>query len=33
MFFGAVSCEQQEHVGYPLDSLATASDSEEDLRG
>ncbi|XP_028621861.1 cell cycle checkpoint control protein RAD9B isoform X1 [Grammomys surdaster] len=33
MFFGAVSCEQQEHAGRPLDSLAIASDSEEDMRG
>ncbi|KAL1768798.1 cell cycle checkpoint control protein RAD9B isoform X3 [Sigmodon hispidus] len=32
MFFGAVSSEQQEHVGRPLDSLAIASDSEEDER-
>ncbi|XP_021078320.1 cell cycle checkpoint control protein RAD9B isoform X2 [Mus pahari] len=30
MFFGAVSCEQQEQAGHPLDSLAVASDSEED---
>nr|XP_021487070.1 cell cycle checkpoint control protein RAD9B [Meriones unguiculatus] len=33
MFFGAVSSEQQEHVGHPLDSLAKASDSEEDSGG
>ncbi|XP_031193627.1 cell cycle checkpoint control protein RAD9B isoform X3 [Mastomys coucha] len=33
MFFGAVSCEQQEHAGHPLDSLAIASDSEEDMSG
>ncbi|XP_050014855.1 cell cycle checkpoint control protein RAD9B isoform X1 [Alexandromys fortis] len=33
MFFGAVSSEQQEHAGHPLDSLATASDSEEDASG
>nr|XP_006970902.2 cell cycle checkpoint control protein RAD9B isoform X1 [Peromyscus maniculatus bairdii] len=33
MFFGAVSSEQQEHAGHPLDSLAIASDSEEDMRG
>ncbi|XP_052024273.1 cell cycle checkpoint control protein RAD9B [Apodemus sylvaticus] len=33
MFFGAVSCERQEHASYPLDSLATASDSEEDVSG
>lgn len=33
MFFGAVSSEQQEHTGHPLDSLATASDSEEDVSG
>ncbi|CAO2629529.1 Cell cycle checkpoint control protein RAD9B, partial [Lemmus lemmus] len=33
MFFGAVSSEQQEHAGHPLDSLAIASDSEEDVSG
>ncbi|XP_051017513.1 cell cycle checkpoint control protein RAD9B [Acomys russatus] len=33
LFFGAVSSEQQEHVGHPLDSLAMASDSEEDVSG
>ncbi|XP_059105558.1 cell cycle checkpoint control protein RAD9B isoform X3 [Peromyscus eremicus] len=33
MFFGAVSSEQQEHASHPLDSLAIASDSEEDMRG
>ncbi|GAB1290138.1 Cell cycle checkpoint control protein RAD9B [Apodemus speciosus] len=32
MFFGAVSCERQD-AGHPLDSLATASDSEEDVSG
>ncbi|KAI5251884.1 cell cycle checkpoint control protein RAD9B isoform X2 [Manis pentadactyla] len=30
MFFGAVSNDQQEHISYPFNSLATASDSEED---
>ncbi|KAI5944850.1 cell cycle checkpoint control protein RAD9B isoform X2 [Manis javanica] len=30
MFFGAVSNDQQEHINYPFNSLATASDSEED---
>nr|XP_048303330.1 cell cycle checkpoint control protein RAD9B isoform X1 [Myodes glareolus] len=33
MFFGAVSSEQQEHASHPLDSLAIASDSEEDMSG
>ncbi|KAL6042315.1 hypothetical protein STEG23_012801 [Scotinomys teguina] len=33
MFFGAVSSKQQEDAGYPLDSLAIASDSEEDVNG
>ncbi|XP_040587000.1 cell cycle checkpoint control protein RAD9B [Mesocricetus auratus] len=33
MFFGAVSSEEQEHAGHPLDSLAIASDSEEDVSG
>ncbi|XP_047416314.1 cell cycle checkpoint control protein RAD9B isoform X2 [Sciurus carolinensis] len=31
MFFGAVSSDQQEHSNHPLDSLAIASDSEEDV--
>ncbi|XP_027628006.1 cell cycle checkpoint control protein RAD9B [Tupaia chinensis] len=30
MFFGAVSSDKQEHFNYPFDSLAKASDSEED---
>lgn len=30
MFFGAVSSDQQEHFNHPFDSLATASDSEEE---
>ncbi|XP_037673268.1 cell cycle checkpoint control protein RAD9B isoform X2 [Choloepus didactylus] len=30
MFFGAVSSDQQERFSHPFDSLATASDSEED---
>ncbi|KAK2495227.1 hypothetical protein MC885_019455 [Smutsia gigantea] len=33
MFFGAVSNDQQEHIKYPFQSLATASDSEEDTNG
>ncbi|XP_063127632.1 cell cycle checkpoint control protein RAD9B isoform X3 [Rattus norvegicus] len=33
MFFGAVSCEQQEHANHPLGSLAVASDSEQDASG
>ncbi|XP_025257015.1 cell cycle checkpoint control protein RAD9B isoform X1 [Theropithecus gelada] len=31
MFFGAVSSDQQEHFNHPFDSLARASDSEEDM--
>lgn len=31
MFFGAVSSDQQEHFNHPFDSLATASDTEEDM--
>ncbi|XP_008687103.2 cell cycle checkpoint control protein RAD9B isoform X3 [Ursus maritimus] len=31
MFFGAVSSDQQEHFDHPFDSLAIASDSEEDM--
>ncbi|XP_040145416.1 cell cycle checkpoint control protein RAD9B [Ictidomys tridecemlineatus] len=31
MFFGAVSSDQQEHFNRPLDSLAIASDSDEDV--
>ncbi|XP_053445546.1 cell cycle checkpoint control protein RAD9B [Nycticebus coucang] len=31
MFFGAVSSDQQEHFNHSLDSLARASDSEEDI--
>ncbi|XP_054449992.1 cell cycle checkpoint control protein RAD9B [Pteronotus mesoamericanus] len=31
MFFGAVSSDLQEHCDNPFDSLATASDSEEDM--
>ncbi|XP_062943801.1 cell cycle checkpoint control protein RAD9B [Cynocephalus volans] len=31
MFFGAFSADQQEHFNHPFDSLATASDSEEDI--
>ncbi|XP_033296848.1 cell cycle checkpoint control protein RAD9B isoform X2 [Orcinus orca] len=31
MFFGAVSSDQQEHFNHPFHSLATASDSEEDV--
>ncbi|XP_014919242.3 cell cycle checkpoint control protein RAD9B isoform X1 [Acinonyx jubatus] len=31
MFFGAVSSDQQERFNHPFDSLATASDSEEDM--
>ncbi|EGW07447.1 Cell cycle checkpoint control protein RAD9B-like [Cricetulus griseus] len=33
MFFGAVSSQQQEYASHPLDSLAIASDSEEDVSG
>lgn len=33
MFFGAVSSDLQEHCDNPFDSLATASDSEEDMNG
>jgi cell cycle checkpoint control protein RAD9B len=31
MFFGAVSSYQQEHIDHPFDSLAIASDSDEDM--
>ncbi|XP_036907977.1 cell cycle checkpoint control protein RAD9B [Sturnira hondurensis] len=31
MFFGAVSSDLREHCDNPFDSLATASDSEEDM--
>ncbi|XP_072809061.1 cell cycle checkpoint control protein RAD9B isoform X5 [Vicugna pacos] len=31
MFFGAVSSDQREHFNHPFNSLATASDSEEDM--
>ncbi|XP_059750077.1 cell cycle checkpoint control protein RAD9B [Balaenoptera ricei] len=31
MFFGAVSSDQREHFNHPFHSLATASDSEEDV--
>ncbi|EFB19347.1 hypothetical protein PANDA_000886, partial [Ailuropoda melanoleuca] len=31
VLFGAVSSDQQEHFDHPFDSLATASDSEEDM--
>ncbi|XP_057603196.1 cell cycle checkpoint control protein RAD9B isoform X2 [Hippopotamus amphibius kiboko] len=31
MFFGAVSSDQREHFNHPFSSLATASDSEEDV--
>ncbi|CAD7674443.1 unnamed protein product [Nyctereutes procyonoides] len=30
MFFGAVSSDQREHFNHPFDSLATASDNEEE---
>ncbi|KAM5311758.1 cell cycle checkpoint control protein RAD9B [Glossophaga mutica] len=33
MFFGAVSSDLREHCDNPFDSLATASDSEEDMNG
>ncbi|XP_028384477.1 cell cycle checkpoint control protein RAD9B [Phyllostomus discolor] len=33
MFFGAVSSDLREHCDNPFDSLATASDSEEDTSG